>query len=701
MFAFLQCVGEALVNKGLRGLMGAVPLGQQLYDIGADAIARYRQRQREKSLAAGLEEVIQAEADDIREDIARIKEEIAGNQPPEVREQLELYLSQIPSVARQSFRRAEDLTGTTVPANLHLEDPVHLSTILPQRTPRFRVGERVPHAQSWILARLLGVGGFGEVWLAKHGFITDRRQAFKFCLDPAAQKRLLTHESGVVQRVMEASHEVRPDQHGIVPLLDAYLDGDTPWLAYEYVEGGDLTGLVRQWQNLDAEKRAKCALNTFKQLAAIVGRLHRLSTPIIHRDLKPANVLVRRTETGDILRVTDFGISHVVAESMIRNATISTPQMSLGESFRGAHTPIYASPEQKKGSPASARDDVHALGVMAYQMILVVLTSERPSGSKWKRRLSAFLPEEVLELLENCWEEDPEDRPANGLEIVERLTGSSDTGPKNEREQATTPSRSARHTNPKRGDIITGAMGMKFAFIPRGTFWMSEGVKNAQRKVTIEEDFYMGIYQVTQGEWIELMGSNPSWFRRDGFDAEKLKDISDEDLLRFPVENVSWDDVQEFLKQLSTKEEKHGLLYRLPTEAEWEYSCRSGLTSKEDCDYDFYFSEPTNDLSSEQANFNGNHPVGQAPKSKFLERPTVVGSYEPNALGIHDMHGNVREWCQNGLGQSRFIRGGCWSDYGSSCQAANYRKEDRWIDNGFQGFRLVCTFTDESDTVGK
>ena len=140
------------------------------------------------------------------------------------------------------------------------------------------------------------------------------------------------------------------------------------------------------------------------------------------------------------------------------------------------------------------------------------------------------------------------------------------------------------------------------------------------------------------------MGGNPSWFRPDGGGSAFIKDVSDEELKLFPVEQVSWDDVQQFIQKLNEKERGRGYLYRLPTEAEWEYACRGGATSEEECSYNFYLDIPTNNLSSYQANFNGALPFGNAPEGEYLERTTRVGAYPSNKLGLCDMHGNVWQW---------------------------------------------------------
>jgi formylglycine-generating enzyme required for sulfatase activity len=195
---------------------------------------------------------------------------------------------------------------------------------------------------------------------------------------------------------------------------------------------------------------------------------------------------------------------------------------------------------------------------------------------------------------------------------------------------------------------------MTFVRLPKGTFYMGwNGRPGSAKKTEIEEDFEIAVHDVTQGQWEAIMGHNPSWFSRKSNGRTPLLDISDEELKLFPVETVSWDDVQEFLKKLNEKERGRGYVYRLPTEAEWEYACRGGATSLEECSYHFYLDKPTNDLSSEQANFNGHSPLGEAPKGPYLQRPTRVGAYPSNKLGLCDMHGNVWQWTDTAVSSLR------------------------------------------------
>jgi formylglycine-generating enzyme required for sulfatase activity len=230
--------------------------------------------------------------------------------------------------------------------------------------------------------------------------------------------------------------------------------------------------------------------------------------------------------------------------------------------------------------------------------------------------------------------------------------------------------------------------------VPKGTFWMGwTSDKKQSKQVTIDKDFELGVYTVTQEQWQALMLDNPSVYSRYGIGKDKVAKISGADLKRFPVETVSWSDVEVFLRKLNTREDGKGWLYRLPREAEWEYACRNAATTKEECSFDFYFDRGTNDLSSNQANFNGNFPAGKAVRGPFLEFPTKVGSYTPNKLGLYDMHGNVGEWCEDQWndtkGPGRATRGGTCVFRAQNCRAGDRFRGVPASRNGDLGLRLA------------
>ncbi len=231
---------------------------------------------------------------------------------------------------------------------------------------------------------------------------------------------------------------------------------------------------------------------------------------------------------------------------------------------------------------------------------------------------------------------------------------------------------------------------MTFIRLPKGTFYMGwDGKPGSAKETEIKEDFEIALHDVTQGQWAAIMGNNPSWFSRSNGGRSWVLEFSDEELKLFPVENVSWDDAQQFITKLNEKERGRGYLYRMPSEAEWEYACRGGATSLEECSYHFYFDKPTNDLSSGQANFNGNEPFGKAPSGPWLMRPTRVGAYPSNKLGLCDIHGNVWQWTDTARGSDRVDRGGSWRDSSRDCRAG-YRG---WLPPTYQnmnvGFRLA------------
>ncbi len=255
--------------------------------------------------------------------------------------------------------------------------------------------------------------------------------------------------------------------------------------------------------------------------------------------------------------------------------------------------------------------------------------------------------------------------------------------------------------------VATNSLGMKLAYIPVGEFLMgSPGREEArnenegpQHRVQISKPFYLGVYQVTQEEYQRVMGQNPSWFCGTGGGKAQA---AGQDTRRFPVESVSWDEALEFCRRLSAVpgERRAGRVYRLPTEAEWEYACRAGTTTP------FYFDTH---LSSTQANFDGNFPYGGGDQGPFLGRTTTVGSYMPNAFGVYDMHGNVWEWCADWFGRDyaeapalsidpqgpptgsyHIMRGGGWGSHGRNCRAA-YRSDFTPAPRfSSYGFRVWC-----------
>jgi formylglycine-generating enzyme required for sulfatase activity len=192
-----------------------------------------------------------------------------------------------------------------------------------------------------------------------------------------------------------------------------------------------------------------------------------------------------------------------------------------------------------------------------------------------------------------------------------------------------------------------------------------------RHRVTLSHDFWMGIHPVTQEQYRAIMGTNPS--------QSKGK--------KRPVENVSWHDAVAFCDKLTEAARAAGVVpegyvFRLPTEAEWEYCCRAGTETS---------TAFGDSLSSKQANFDGNVPYGNAEQGPYLQRTTDVGSYPPNAWGLFDMHGNVWEWCLDAaegalvktdtyvdgvvdplcrVGRFRVYRGGSWIDVGRDCRSA-------------------------------
>jgi formylglycine-generating enzyme required for sulfatase activity len=212
---------------------------------------------------------------------------------------------------------------------------------------------------------------------------------------------------------------------------------------------------------------------------------------------------------------------------------------------------------------------------------------------------------------------------------------------------------------------------------------MGSGLNAAEqpvREVRLTRGFFTGVYEVTQAEWTAVTGANPSQFPGDDQ----------------PVESVSWDDAVVFCKTLS---EKTGKAVRLPTEAEWEYACRAGTTT-------LYWWGDVPD--TKQMNYDGTATFNGSAAGVASGRPIAVGSYPANPWGLHDTHGNVWEWCQDGFDpvfyrsppattdplnlsvtNRRVCRGGSWYTHPWSCRAANRGWHEPTGRGASFGFRVV------------
>ena len=227
--------------------------------------------------------------------------------------------------------------------------------------------------------------------------------------------------------------------------------------------------------------------------------------------------------------------------------------------------------------------------------------------------------------------------------------------------------------------LSSNTLGMEFKPIIGGTFTMGDKDDAPAHRVTLTKAFELGVYGVTQKQYEQVMGTNPSEYKG----------------AQNPVEQVSWHEAVEFWLKLSAlpAEQAAGRVYRLPTEAEWEYSCRGGTTTL------YSFGDDESQLG-QYAWYHKNYDKNSRNTTH------AVGGKKPNPWGLYDMHGNVWEWCQDWYGEyapsasedpmgassgsSRVLRGGSWHGNALGCRSA-CRSDDGPSDrNNDVGFRVVC-----------
>jgi formylglycine-generating enzyme required for sulfatase activity len=529
---------------------------------------------------------------------------------------------------------------------------------------------------NYVLREPLKSGGMGQVFIARHSYL-DSIVALK-----VIRPELVSHPGFLERFRLEARLLAKMTHPNVIRVNDAGEAAGTHFLVMEYIEGLDLERLVRLSGRLPPQQ----AVEYVRQAALGLAEIHKAG--LVHRDVKPGNLMLA---SDGVVKVLDLGI----ARQDYNDPALATCTVLTGmEVVMG--TPDYMAPEQTLDARAvTAQSDLYSLGCTLYHL----LTGDVPfpgggRGDKARKQreeeppaLTERRPEATAPLaavVHKLMAKQPEQRFQTAEEVARIL------------ERFALP----RPAFPLLPPLINSA-GMSLVFIPPGKFLMGSPESEAgrddhegpPREVEITQGFYMGACPVTQEQYERVMRTTPSRFASRGRGAGM-------DAGRFPVESVSWEDARAFCTALSEmpEEKRQNRKYRLPTEAEWEYACRAGSSTA------FPFGP---NLSSSQANFDGEEPYGDASKGPCLGRPSPVAAYDPNGFGLYDTCGNVCEWCADWYasgyyrvgpredphgpegGAARVLRGGSFLFPGRFCRSAFRGKLAPAFRSDDTGFRVA------------
>ncbi len=727
--ALLECVGQSLCEKGRKALRGQWPYGDVLHDVARSAYELTHRRLPGPDLPAALTDAAACPPHEYDRRLGELIAELSQTHSVP-KEALADYLRAFPPTVRQILRRPSDPDGHSAPEKMTFYKAEDLLAFLPPRPPQFRPGDSPPGLEGWTLTELRGLGECSEVWKGEDPNKPEESPAaLKFAIDPEVRDR--------VQAGSELFTQVFPlnDVPGILPLRSVYLETDPPCLEAPFVYGYDLAGLIRDWNWRYDTPKPEAALKLIRRLAAILAEAHKRGA--VHRDLKPSNVILHPTEGGKFtMWVTDFGWGQIESVRSLELARLGPrgEQQRLAE--RGAATILYASPQQSKKDPPAPTDDIHALGVMWYQLLKKNPAEAAPVGTEW---IEEFRPhgftDSQARVLQSCLSTRPDKRPRNASHLAELLAqvvvgptvGNSPDGSKllSLKSSHTTPHSPVVATAGGRGfdteataaqaaallsaaggghittgggpitstgvKLVKNSIGMTFTRIPAGTFLMGSPTTEAGHRphedpvhdVRITHSFYISVHPVTQAQYERVVRRNPAkYIKSRGCGPDH------------PVESVSWRDAEAFCAKLAElpDEEVQHRGYRLPTEAEWEYACRGGTTTA------YHFGDRITPAEA----------VTAAGSGKYAGKSTApVGSCPPNAYGLHDTHGNVQEWVSDwyeeyyyidspnedppgpGRGLMRVARGGAWSMLPTDARSAARRAYPPETHSDSIGFRVV------------
>ncbi len=569
----------------------------------------------------------------------------------------------------------------------------------------------------YVLDTRLGAGGMGVVWRA-HDRELNEWVALKFLPGMVA-----ADVAAVDELREETRHALRLTHPNIVRIRNFEREREVAAVAMEFIAGATLSELRLQQPGKVFAVDALAPL--VRQLCAALDYAHG-QAKIVHRDLKPANILV--TRDGEV-KITDFGIARSLAESATR---------LTGHRADTSGTLPYMSPQQLRGHKPQATDDLYAVGAMLYELLtsrppffrgdaeslrLQILEEPAPPLAARRTELEVAgppIPPAWEQTILACLAKDPQDRPQSAAEVARRLgvAGGGEAADRRGRRPAAPGAtrrrwlvlaaagavalvaggiwfwppggwgRASGGAREGRAWTVPG-LALEMIYVRAGTFAMGSENGDANERpvtrVTLTRGYWLGKTEVTQAQWQTVMGTTVGQQRDMAGPGLELSGQGPD----HPMYYVNWDEAAEFCRKLNVRERAAGRLppgyeYGLPTEAQWEFACRAGTTGDFAGELDamgWHFGNAGNMV----------HPVAQK---------------RPNAWGLFDLHGNVREWCADRFGSyaggeardpagpaSGFMhvsRGG-----GCDSLAAYCRSAARWMDPGIrffnQGFRLALT----------
>ena len=619
--------------------------------------------------------------------------------------------------------------------------------------------------RGYVTEAVLGYGGYGIVYRARHeelGHLVAIKEYLPADLSvrdrgtvyPRSADCLAVFEDGKRRFLEEAKRIVQfRAEAGVVTCLDFFRANGTAYLVMGYIEGLPLSELLKQREAAGRPFEESDLRMVAIPLLETLSRLH--SAGLLHRDIKPSNILVRRADGRPVL--IDFGAAKQVAARYSKSAAPFTEGYAafeqVGDGDLGPWTDVYAigavmwrivagaKPPWKPPNPK--RVELRAMAVLDGKPDPLPSAAELGEGRFSRTVLAAVdhclavsadrRPKDFGELRTALEESGRPRRPADhaappvaaqrtsrkwlvgavlaaGVAIAALWFDNKGIGTAGEGASRAESLSGGDEAPPESigVEVWTNSIGMEFVRIPAGEFLMGSNGNLAdddERPVTrvrIRSAFWMGKYEVTQQQWRAVMRTNPSGFESCGPDC--------------PVESVSWDYVQSFVRGLNAMEGRSR--YRLPTEAEWEYAARAGTSTDTPAGNLQIQGERNAPILDGSAWYGGNSRVDYAGAADCLDwaekqhlsnscGPHPVGEKVPNAFGLHDMLGNVWEWVEDRYGEypggsltdpsgpaegsSRVIRGCGWYYDARYCRSSNREWVGPDVRISNLGFRLLRT----------